>query len=138
MRNSKLLSDATHIMLCVDLFESNKLSSNSIAASVNTNPGVVRRIMSKLRTAGLLETVSGKAVPALTRNLENITLLDVYLAVDGTSLLYVDEFTNKNCVIGGQIGDALLKYYNKVQMSAYDEMSKITLKKISSDLILNK
>lgn len=66
MRNSKLLSDATHIMLCVDLFEGNKLSSSSIAASVNTNPGVVRRIMSKLRTAGLLETVSGKAAPALT------------------------------------------------------------------------
>ncbi|KGB51096.1 hypothetical protein LH61_06375 [Leuconostoc mesenteroides P45] len=137
MRNSKLLSDATHIMLCVDLFNPDQLSSSLIAASVNTNPVVVRRIMSKLKTAGLLETVSGKAVPTLTRSLENITLLDVYLAVDGAALLHIDELTNKNCVIGGQIGGTLLKYYDKVQLSAYDEMAKITLKDISNDLILN-
>lgn len=138
MRTSNLLSDATHIMLCVDLFDTDQLSSNLIAASVNTNPVVVRRIMSKLKVAGLLATVSGKAVPTLTRKLENITLLDIYLAVDGANLLHVDELTNKNCVIGGQIGHTLSKYYDKVQRSAYDELAQITLKDVAHDLTLNK
>ena len=58
-------------------------TSGDIAEHAGTNPVVVRRVLGKLREAGLLISEKGHAGGwRLARGPEDITLADVYLALD--------------------------------------------------------
>ncbi len=58
-------------------------TSAEIAAHAGTNPVVVKRVLGRLRTAGLLVAEKGHAGGwRLARPPEAITLADVYLALD--------------------------------------------------------
>lgn len=58
-------------------------TSGDIAAHAGTNPVVVRRVLGRLRKAGLLSSEKGHAGGwKLARKPESITLADVYLALD--------------------------------------------------------
>ena len=58
-------------------------TSADIAEHAGTNPVVVRRVLGKLREAGLLTSEKGHAGGwRLARTPEQITLADVYLALD--------------------------------------------------------
>jgi Rrf2 family protein len=73
---------AVHI-LAVLAYSKGIIDSRTIAASVNTNPVVVRRLLLALRRAGLVETCCGKYGGAmLAKAPRQISLLEVYDAVD--------------------------------------------------------
>ncbi len=128
MKYSTKLSDAIHIMIFIQLSGQTPLSSSDIAASIKTNPAYVRQLMAKLKTAGLLSSSRGQAKPSLNKKPEEITLLDVYRAVEGTKpLLHLDTHTNPECHIGIHIQHAMQDYYNQVQHDAEKRMSVITL-----------
>ncbi|MEL6463664.1 MAG: Rrf2 family transcriptional regulator [Pseudomonadota bacterium] len=58
-------------------------TSSDIAEHAGTNPVVVRRVLGKLRKAGLLTSEKGHAGGwRLARQPQDITLADVYLALD--------------------------------------------------------
>ena len=63
VKYSTKYSDAIHILAYIHLFKGTDLSSDRIAQSVETNPAYVRRIMSDLRIAGLIESQRGKTKP---------------------------------------------------------------------------
>ena len=132
MKYSTKLSDAVHILALIAINQDDfDLSSTSIAASVQTNPGYVRQIMMKLRQAGLMSSVTGHVRPALAKPVEQISLLDIYKAVEGDKpLLHLDTDTNPECGIGVNIQLALKDYYEDVQSVAEKRMSQITLQDI--------
>src|SRR3954447_20017528 len=71
-------------------YSGGKIDSCTIAASVNTNPVVVRRLLLALRQAGLVRTSSGKHGGAtLARKPSQISLLDVYEAVQSRPIIAV-------------------------------------------------
>jgi DNA-binding IscR family transcriptional regulator len=130
MRYSTKVSDATHILIYVHVYAGYDLSSTAIAQSVKTNPAVIRRLMTDLTAAGLLRTVKGKADPQLARPLEDITLLDVYRAVEQVPLLHVDEETSLQCFVGSNIQAALGASFNQIQTAAEEQMAQITVQSI--------
>ena len=65
MKSSHKLSDAVHILAYIELLPNDDLSSAAIARSVESNPSLIRRLMSQLTQAGLLTTQAGKATPKL-------------------------------------------------------------------------
>lgn len=131
MKYSTKVSDAVHIMAFIAINPDFDLSSTAIAASIQTNPAFVRQIMMKLRKAGLMSSVTGHVRPSLSRPAEQITLLDVYRAVEGDKpLLHLDTHTNPDCGIGINIQLALQDYYQQVQDAAEKRMSEITLQDI--------
>lgn len=67
MRFSNKLSDAVHILSYIDIYSDGDLSSQAIADSIGSNPSVVRRLMSRLTKAGLLQTRPGIVAPALAK-----------------------------------------------------------------------
>ncbi|BBP89666.1 hypothetical protein BsIDN1_32840 [Bacillus safensis] len=76
-----------------------------IAESVNSNPAIVRKMMAMLKRAGLIEIRRGVGGAYLKRPAEDITLLDVYRAVDVSE----DEelFNFHQPVIACPIGQAM-------------------------------
>ncbi|MDO5422486.1 MAG: Rrf2 family transcriptional regulator [Eubacteriales bacterium] len=131
MKYSTKLSDAVHIMAFIAINQDFDLSSTAIAASIQTNPAFVRQIMMKLRKAGLMSSVTGHAKPSLSKPAEQITLLDIYKAVEGDKpLLHLDTHTNPECGVGVNIQLALQDYYQEIQKAAEERMSQITLQNI--------
>jgi len=69
-------------------------TSADIAEHAGTNPVVVRRVLGRLKDAGLLDSEKGHAGGwRLARSPQNITLADVYLALD-ESLVASNEETD--------------------------------------------
>lgn len=136
MKYSHKLSDAVHVLAYIDIFQNDgDLSSNGIARSIESNPSLVRRLMSVLVKAGLLVTQPGVAAPSLSKPAAEISLLEVYNAVEeDRNLLHVDEKTNPDCPVGANIQGALNDAYAKVQAQAEKSMAAITLDQIVDDI----
>ena len=135
MRYSHKLSDAVHILAYIVIYRDHDLSSAAIAASVTSNPALVRRLMGALRRANLLATTQGAAAPKLARDPALITLLDIYRAVENPGdLLHLDEETNPKCIVGGNIQATLETAYSEVQQAAERQMQQITLASLITDI----
>lgn len=131
MKYSTKLSDAVHIMAFIAIHQEYDLSSTVIADSIQTNPAFVRQIMMKLKKAGLMSSVNGHAKPSLAKPTDNITLLDIYKAVEGNKpLLHLDTHTNPECGVGINIQLALQDFYNEIQKQTENHMSSISLQDI--------
>ena len=79
MQISSRFTIALHIFACVDTFQDKyKVTSDFLAASINTNPVIIRKILSQLKNAGLINVARGTGGITLTRPLVDITFFDVY------------------------------------------------------------
>ena len=131
MKFSTRVSDAVHILAFIALNRNEALTSQRIAESIRTNPGCVRQLMGSLRMYGIMTSVQGHARPALSRAPADISLLDIYRAVEGGKpLLHLDTHTNPECGVGVNIQLALQDYFDQVQNRAEDEMSRISLQDV--------
>ena len=136
MKYSVKLSHAVHILVFIYTSEGEPVSSDKIAESIHTNPGCVRQIMSALRKAELIKSVVGHPKPELAKKPEDISLLDVYKAVEGNKpLLHLDTHTNPECGVGVNIQLALQSFYDKVQKDAEESMAAISLKDIVDEFL---
>ena len=131
MKYSTKLSDTIHLLVFLYLAEGDRITSAKIAESVKTNPAYIRQLMSALKKGGLITSDRGQANAALTRNVDRITMLDIYRAVEGEKpLLHLDIHTNPECGVGVNIQLAIGDFYREVQDAAEQKMRKITLKDI--------
>lgn len=131
MKYPTRVSDAVHIMVFIHLNPTQDLSSGAIAYSIKTNPSYVRQLMSALKKANLLNGTRGQAAPSLAKEPSDITLLDIYRAVEGDKpLLHLDTHTNPECGVGVNIQLALSDYYAEIQKSAENRMAEVTLENI--------
>lgn len=83
MKRNSRLSLALHTLSHMANDPDRMRTSADIADHAGTNPVVVRRVLGKLREAGLLSSEKGHAGGwRLARAPDSITLADVYLALD--------------------------------------------------------
>ena len=60
MQISSRFTIAIHMLTCIETFkEDYKVTSDFLASSINVNPVVIRRILSQLRDAGIIEVKRG-------------------------------------------------------------------------------
>ena len=80
---------ATYALTFISLAQERMVTSDELAASINTHPALVRRMLSMLREAGLVETQLGPGGGArLARAPERISLLEVYDALRAVDDLF--------------------------------------------------
>jgi Rrf2 family protein len=91
------------------------LTSEEVAASVNTNAVIVRRSLSDLQRAGLVTARRGNGAGfSLGRPATEITLLDVWLAVSPEPLLALHHSEpNLECPVGRGIRPVLTDLYDE-------------------------
>ena len=60
MQISSRFTIAIHMLTCMEAFKDEyKVTSDFLASSINVNPVVIRRILSQLKDAGLIEVKRG-------------------------------------------------------------------------------
>jgi len=137
MQVSSRFTIAIHIFACIDYFQKDyKITSDFLASSVNVNPVIIRKIMSQLRDAGLINVARGTGGIALAKPAEEITLLDVFNAVeslDEGKLFHFHENPNTACPVGSQIHLILDDKLERVQKAMEDELKSITIADVIKD-----
>ena len=106
MQISSRFTIAVHALLCIAHFSPDqKVTSAFIAASVNVNPVVIRRTLGQLKEAGLVTVEAGVGGASLARPAAQITLLDVYRAVDCVTNELFSFHANPNpaCPVGSNV-----------------------------------
>jgi Rrf2 family protein len=108
------------------------LTSDQVAASINTNPVIVRRSLGELRRAGLVEVRHGAGAGwRLARPPEQITLLSVYEAVESTPLFGMHRTEpNQECPVGRGIRPALSQVYDGVELAVRRELAATTIAEV--------
>ena len=131
MKYSTKLSDTIHLLVFLYLADGDRMTSARIAESVKTNTAYIRQLMSALKKGGLIASDRGQANPTLIREADQITMLDIYRAVEGEKpLLHLDIHTNPECGVGVNIQLSIGDFYREVQDAAEKKMQEITLKDI--------
>ena len=127
---------AVHLMAALGYRRGADTTSATLATSVNTSPSFVRRILSKLSKAGLVETASGKAGACwLAKDAKDISLLDIYEAVDAPKAFSIHHYSEqKACTVSCNIKAALDKALSKTQKAMESTLKEISLDKIITDM----
>lgn len=138
MQISSRFTMAVHILACIDYFKStHQLSSDFIAASVGTNPVVIRRLLGQLKKAGLVNvTRGGQGEASMAKPLDQITLYDVYKAVDSVNedeLFHFHENPNPNCPVGRNIHHALDGRLRTAQEAMENSLKSMKLSDVVGD-----
>ena len=91
---------AVHVLTALACKKS-LMSSDDLATSVNTNPVVIRRLLSQLTKSKLVATTRGKSGGVkLAKEPTQITLKDIYLAVSPTeSIAPRTKSPHKDCAV---------------------------------------
>ena len=137
MQISSRFTIAVHVLLCIGAFKDDyKITSDFLASSVNVNPVVIRRLLQQLKKAGLVNVKRGSGGADIERPLDQITLLDVYNAVECVEegkLFHFHEDPNPRCPVGKNIHALLDVRLEEIQEVMEREMRSVSIQDIMDD-----
>ncbi len=121
---------AAHILLMVAADGDEPSTSQRLAASINTNPVVIRRITGYLARAGLVRVRRGPGGAELTRSPDVITLEDVWRAVHSRAdgpLLPMHANPDPRCPVGCRIHAVLGEAFGTAERALEGALARTTL-----------
>ncbi|MFC8688622.1 Rrf2 family transcriptional regulator [Brevibacillus porteri] len=136
MKISSRFSIAVHILSLLAIDSNSHCTSEWIAGSVNTNPVVIRRVLGLLKKAGLVHVRAGAGGASLVKELDQITLLEIYRAVDVVEegqLFHIHEKPNPDCPVGANIQFVLELILTRAQHAMEEILGGVKM----SDLVDN-
>ena len=137
MKITSRFTVAVHTLLVINTFQDKvKTTSEFIAGSVNVNPVVIRRTMQSLKAAGMIDVKAGSGGARLARRPEDITLFDVYSAVDSVEgdLFHFHENPNPACPVGRNIHAVLDVKLQEAQAALENQLKKTTLADLAGQM----
>ena len=138
MINNSRFSVAIHALMMMAQAEGNqKITSNSIAKSTGMNAVTIRHVFQKLKAAGLIEVKPGPGGAKLAINPTQVTLYDIYAAVEDNpfaDLFRLNQTNSEWCPVGRNINDILSGRFEKVREAASHELGNSTLSDLLNEL----
>lgn len=137
MSISSRFSVGIHILSLIEFNKDGISSSDFLASSVNTNPAVIRKLMGMLKKAGLVEVHPGIAGAKLARKMSEITLLDVYKAVNVVQdheLFGIHENPNPDCPVGRNIQNTIEPIFSAAQLAMEKVLGNVLLEDVVKDI----
>ena len=128
---------AVHILTCIDIFYGKmRVTSDFLSGSTGVNAVIVRNVLGQLRAAGIVETRQGSGGAHLAKALDEITLYDIYKAVDcidDEGLFHFHENPNAECPVGRNIHKAMDGRLEAAQAALENELKSTTLAQVVAD-----
>lgn len=138
MSISSRFAVGVHILTLIEFNKDGVSSSEYLAESVNTNPALIRKIIGMLKKAELVEVHPGIAGANLAKKLSEITLLDVYKAVNvvpENELFSVHENPNPKCLVGRNIQETIIPILSIAQLAMEKVLGSVTIEDIFEDIV---
>ena len=114
MQISSRFTMAIHMFACIDVFKDMKMTSDFMAASIGTNPVIIRKLLQQLKAADLVEVLRGTGGVKVKRSFH--------------------EKPNQKCPVGRNIHHVLDSKLDKVQRAMEQELAKITLEDVKEEM----
>ena len=134
---SSRVAVAVHVLAYLAWRRDEPSTSEQVAASVNTNPVVVRRLVGALRNAGMVTVQPGVGGGAtLAREPGDITLLDVYRAVedaDGLFSLHPQQ-PCRDCGVGANIQEVLQGVFCRAERALEEVLAQVTVEDVGREV----
>ncbi|MBM6755042.1 Rrf2 family transcriptional regulator [Collinsella tanakaei] len=130
MQISTRFTIAVHVLLAIGEFSpTTRATSTFLGKSVNANPVVIRRSLGQLKDAGLVNVEMGAGGATLARPADEITLLDIYRAVESSEehLFNFHESPNPECPVGRNVHAVLDGELAAAQQALEDRLAQTTL-----------
>ena len=129
MRTSCRFGMAVHVLAVLAYHEGDRVTSTILAASVNTNPVIIRRLLLSLKRAKLVDTCKGVGAGSrLNRSPRRINLAEVYRAVELAEPFATPvRKPSAACPVGKCIQAALGHIFASAQMALERDLAKTTL-----------
>lgn len=129
---------ATHMLIVIALKgKETKITSDFLAESVGVNPVIIRKTLSQLKKAELISVARGTGGAEIIKNLNDVSLLDIYRAVECLGktgqLFSFHENPNPNCPVGAHIHQVLDQKLDKIQQTMEAELSQTSLEQVVAD-----
>ncbi|MGN1019089.1 MAG: Rrf2 family transcriptional regulator [Aristaeellaceae bacterium] len=136
MQFSSRLPIAVHILLAIVTYEGReKTTSTFLAGSVNVNPVIIRNTLGQLKAAGLVTVKAGEGGASLARAPGDITLMDVFDAVEKEeALFHFHENPNPECPVGKRVHAVLDSRLTAIQEAMRRQMAAVTLQELLDDM----
>lgn len=135
MRRDSRLSGVLHVLLHMAEHEG-PITSEVLAQAMQTNPVVIRRIMGGLREQGYVHSEKGHGGGwSLSRDLEAITLRDIYDALGRPSLLAIGNRSEApSCLVEQAVNAALGTAFRDAEALLLSRLGNVTLGTLSADV----
>ena len=137
MQITSKFTAAVHILTCIDIFGGQmRVTSDFLSGSTGVNAVIVRGVLGQLRNAGIVETRQGSGGAHLAKALDEITLYDIYKAVDcvdDEGLFHFHENPNADCPVGRNIHKAMDDRLQTAQAALENELKSTTLAQVVAD-----
>ncbi|MEL6840019.1 MAG: Rrf2 family transcriptional regulator [Pseudomonadota bacterium] len=131
MKRNSRLSLALHTLSHMAGDPGQMRTSADIADHAGTNPVVVRRVLGKLREAGLLTSEKGHAGGwKLARSPEEITLADVYLALDESLVATESDEPAPSCSVEYALHKRVAGVMRDIEQSLIDRLAETTISEV--------
>jgi len=120
---------AVHVLAVLAYKEGDRVTSRLLAASVNTNPVIIRRLLLALQRARLIETRRGAGFGSrLSRSPARINLGEIYRAVEEQEPFTLPRGKpNCACPVGNCIQAALERIFASAEKALESDLARTTL-----------
>lgn len=110
------------------------VSSGWMAGSINKNEVMIRQILGRLVKAGLATSMAGSRGGAIIgKSAEEITLLDIYRAVEDGHIFGVHE-GSEECPIARYVEAYLEMFFEEAESQFESELRGVLLSEVASDM----
>ena len=130
MKRNSRLSLALHTLSHMAGAPDRVRTSADIAEHAGTNPVVVRRVLGRLREAGLLTSEKGHAGGwRLARKPQDITLADVYLALD-ERLVASDQTIDATCSVEHALQKRVTSVLEEIEQNLVQRLAETSISEV--------
>lgn len=134
MKRNSQLSDILHVLLHLAEGDGPATSEN-LAAAMNTNPVVLRRLMTGLRKAGFVASAKGHGGGwVISCPLDRITLRDVHEALGAPALVSLGFREDRpECLVALAVNESLGLAVQEAEATLLKQLGAVTLATLSAD-----
>lgn len=132
MAANSQFSIAVHVLTILAKSGDERVKSDYLAQSVNTNPVVIRRLLSSLQDAGLVASQVGAAGgTSLAKQPKNIRLSEIYKSLScGEVFALPPNKPNENCPVGKNIEAILCSLQKEIDKSVEEKLHQYSLRDV--------
>ncbi|HEX8289279.1 MAG TPA: Rrf2 family transcriptional regulator [Pyrinomonadaceae bacterium] len=140
MAANSQFSIAVHILTMLAKNCDERVKSDYLAKSVNTNPVVIRRLLCNLQEAKLVVSqVGASGGTSLAKAPENIKLSEIYKAVSSGEIFSLHRKTpNQDCPVGKNIEAILCRLQKEIDKTIEEKLAEYSLRDIIGMVVQSK